>query len=334
MIQSETELRQLLRTALRIAEDSLSMGKVASYIPELGKADPSALEAGVACPNGNVYSESSRDDQRQTRFTIQSISKVVTLIFALREYGFDEVFGRIGMEATGDPFNSILKLEITTENVFNPLINAGAIVTANIIHKNNSFDELLAFARQLCADPGMRLNEAVYQSERGHGARNRSLAYMLDSKGLLPGNVEDGLDLYFKMCSVEATTDSLAHMGMVLSFGGVAPYNSLRLFDARIARCVKTLMFTCGMYDGSGEFAVRVGVPSKSGVGGGVVSCAGNGLGFGVYGPALDRKGNSVGGIRVLECLSARLGLHAFAESVSANGEFRIASENTEKERC
>lgn len=317
MVYQQAKLQRALQEAVCYAGHYTKGGQVASYIPELGKAAPSALEVCVALPDGSLFEASNTGGG--TRFTIQSISKVISLILALKTRGVDFVFSRVGMEPTGDPFNSLMKLETASERPFNPLINTGALVTASMIHNEISFEEITAFTRRLCGDPDAGLNDAVYHSENRHSTRNRSLVYLLASKGLVTGDVDQSLDLYLRMCSLQSSAAGLAHMGLVLACGGIDPVSGKRLVEGWIVRHVLTLMMTCGMYDGSGEFAVRVGIPSKSGVGGGIVSCTGQGYGIGVYGPALDSKGNSIGGIRILEHLSFFLNLHCFGKDSDWN---------------
>jgi glutaminase len=166
--------------------------------------------------------------------------------------------------------------------------------------------------RAFCMDDGITLNRAVYESEAQTGDRNRAIAYLLKSKGVLQAEPEKTLDLYFKMCSLNVTARSLAGLGLILANDGRNPFTGRRLMDPRYIRTINSIMFTCGMYDGSGEFGVKVGIPAKSGVGGGITCGVKGRMGIGVYGPALDARGNSVAGIAALEHLSARLHLSVF----------------------
>lgn len=302
-------LQQTLDEALEYARTFLPQGKVATYIPELSKGDPNHLGACIALPGGERYL--AGDWER--RFTMQSISKVVSLLLALETSGYEEVFSKVGMEPTGDAFNSIVKLETNTPKPLNPLINAGAIVVASCIQDAQPFQRMLSLTRRLCGSDLPALNQAVYESERQQGARNRAMAYFLQSEGLLGGEVEQCLDLYFRMCSVEVNAAELAQMGLVLASNGVDPCTGEEILSGWQVQVVKALMFTCGMYDGSGEFAVKVGIPSKSGVGGGIVSAVQGRMGLGVFSPGLDAKGNSIGSCKVLEYLSHKLELHLFA---------------------
>jgi glutaminase len=231
---------------------------------------------------------------------------------ALQHVGFDKVFSKVMMEPSGDAFNSILKLDTASSRPYNPLINAGAIEVVSLLAPQFSFEQILDFTKELCMDDEITLNESVYHSEERTGDRNRSIAYLLKSKDVLEGDPLAACDLYFRLCSMNVNARSLAGMGLVLANGGVSPATGERLLSAQVVRTVKTLMFTCGMYDGSGEFAVEVGLPAKSGVGGGIMSCVENQMGIGTYGPSLDEKGNSIGGGNTLKYLSRALHLHMF----------------------
>ena len=286
----------------------LSQGQVASYIPQLAYADPNSLGACITLPSGEQFCSGDVD----TRFTCQSISKVLTLLLALKTSGYDRVFQKVGMEPTGDPFNSIIKLETTTAVPHNPFINAGAIAMASLIGEVDPIEHLLELTRKFTMDESVCIDEAVYQSERTAGLRNRSMAYFMASEGILEGDVDLHLDHYFQACSMLVTAKGLANMGMILANNGANPLTGEIIAEKAFVQIARTFMLTCGLYDESGEFAIKVGLPSKSGVGGGIVSACNGGIGIGVYGPALGKKGNSVGGVRVLESLSAGLDLHIF----------------------
>ena len=248
-------------------------------------------------------------------FTIQSISKLVSLILAIRDCGADHLFHeKVGVEPTGDPFNSIVKLETKTRP-FNPFINAGAITVASCIKGKDAdekFERFLEFTRKLCNNEEISLNQAVYESERETGDRNRALAYYLKASGILEGDVEECLDFYFRMCSVNVTAVDIAQMSAVLANHGACPGSGEQLIPPESAKAIRALMLTCGMYDGSGEFAMTVGFPAKSGVGGGIAAALVDRMGIGVFGPSLDEKGNSVGGIKVLEHISKNLDFNLF----------------------
>lgn len=305
-------MQEILEQSIIYARTFISQGKVATYIPMLAQADPTLLGVCIKTVDGHQY---GAGDYKQP-FTIQSISKTILLILALQVAGYDQVFSKVGFEPSGDAFNSIVKLETKTPHPLNPMINAGAIAVASCLTGENRFEQFLKLTRRLCGRGDIQLNEGVYSSEKGAGMRNRSMAYFMQSERLLDGDIESLLDFYFKMCSIDVTAEDLANYGMIMANGGVDPKTGERLVENWILRIVKTLMVTCGLYDGSGEFAIKVGIPSKSGVGGGIVSAVENRMGLGVFSPALDTKGNSIGGYRVLEYLSFQLGLHYFARTV------------------
>ena len=302
------DVQQLLLDACEHGRGHLGEGRVASYIPELAKANPANLGVCLMTKEGECF----QAGDTEIPFTIQSIGKTFSLILALQTAGFDETFQKVGMEPSGDSFDSIIQLEMKNWTPYNPLINCGAIATVNCIRSRAPFEDYLDLVRRLCNDPKARLSESVYRSEKRTGDRNRAIAYLLKSDKILEGDAEETLDLYFRFCSVLVTAKGLAHYGMILANDGINPVTGERLLDARIVKTVKTLMLLCGMYDESGEFAVKVGIPSKSGVGGGIVSAAKNGMGIATYGPVLNQKGNSVGGEVILEYLSEKLGLHLF----------------------
>ncbi|WP_130892258.1 MULTISPECIES: glutaminase A [Fusobacterium] len=287
------------------------MGTVASYIPELDKAKKDALGLYIIDVNGNEYCSGDWD----TKFTIQSISKIVTLMLAILDNGEEYVFSKVGMEPTGDPFNSIKKLETSSRRKpYNPLINAGAIAIASMIKGKDvrdRFQRLLEFFRKISEDETLDVNYKIYCGESETGNRNRAMGYFLKGDGIIEGNVEDALDIYFKQCSIEVTAKTLAKIALFLANNGKLS-NGETVITPRIATIVKTLMVTCGMYDSSGEFAVRAGIPSKSGVGGGILSVVPGKMGIGVYGPSLDKKGNSIAGVLLLEDLSSELNLTIF----------------------
>ena len=287
-------------------------GQVASYIPALLKADKNSLGLCVIDIKNNEEYWAGESD---VKFTIQSISKVVSLIIALGDNGREEVFKKVNVEPTGMGFNSIVNLEIRDEKPYNPMINAGAIVTTSLIFgetQEKKLERILNFIRRAMNNDDIDINQEIFESEKETGDRNRSLAYFMKSNGILEGNVEEVLDLYFKQCSIEATARDLARFASVIANDGVTPWSNEVLMSREVCRIVKTIMVTCGMYDASGEFAVHVGIPAKSGVGGGILAAVPRRYGIGIYGPALDEKGNSIGGIHILKDLSEELELSIF----------------------
>ncbi len=301
-------MQKIVAKALELGRAKTSEGHVATYIPELGKVDGSQLGISIH----SITGERIALGDTNVRFSIQSISKIFSLAMALELCGPEAVFKNVGMEPSGDPFNSLLKLENTDSSPYNPMINAGAIVVCSYLVPVLPFEAMIETVRKLCMDDDIVIDEKVYQSEMAHISRNRAIAYLLESKGYLVGGVEESLDFYVKMCALSVTSDSLAGMGLLLANDGILPRTGERVLKRETVKTVKTIMLTCGMYDGSGEFAVRVGIPSKSGVGGGLLSVVDQEMGIGIFGPALDAKGNSVAGEYVLEYLSRSLHLHIF----------------------
>ncbi len=287
-------------------------GKVADYIPELSKMNSESLGVVVVDTGGNVY----RAGDYKTRFTLQSMSKPIVLMLALLDNGEEKVFEKVGKEPTGDPFNSIRKLEtLNPSKPLNPMINAGAITVTSMIKGENAqekFERILNIFRKISNNPNLNINMDVYLSEKETGDRNRSIAYFLKDVGILEGDIEEVLDLYFKQCSIEVTCEDVANIGMFLANQGANWETGKPIVPKYLTQIVKTFMVTCGMYDASGEFAINVGIPAKSGVSGGIVCAVPNKMGIGVIGPALDRKGNSIAGVKLLEDLSKEFRLSIF----------------------
>lgn len=304
-------MQQLLESILEKNRKWLKDGKVASYIPELANADPAVLGITVVDKNGRIYSAGDSE----YRFTLQSITKVITLMLALMENGTERVFEHVGMEPTGDPFNSIIRLEtIKPARPLNPMINAGAIAVVSLLSGNaeERIAKILNLIHKITGNENICVNDTIYQSEYETGNLNRSLAYYMKNYGVLEGDVDEHLEVYFKQSSIEVTTIDVARIGIVLANKGKDIVTGEEIIPADIVRIVKTFMVTCGMYNASGEFAINVGLPSKSGVGGGILSVVPDIYGIGVVGPSLDDKGNSIAGVKVLEDLSKELHLSIF----------------------
>ena len=299
---------EIIKEAMEEASKHISEGKVATYIPELGKVDPNQLGICIYPLTGDKVCLGAYD----VRFTMQSISKVVMLILALELCGLKKVFEKVGAEPSGEAFNSLVELDLNDSRPYNPLINSGALAICSLLLNEISFDSILKYARAVMADDEIVVNEAVYESEMKTCSRNRSIAYLLESKGIITTDVEETLQLYTKMCSLSVTAESLANLGKKLANDGVSNTTETRFMSSRTARIVKTLMLTCGMYDGSGTFAIRVGIPTKSGVGGGLLSVSDKRAGIGVFGPSLDEKGNSIAGCKLLREISNILRLNLF----------------------
>jgi glutaminase len=282
-------------------------GEVADYIPQLGKADPSAFGLALVGVAGSVYEAG----ESELPFTIQSISKPFVYALALDDAGPDGVLARVGVEPSGEAFNAI-SLEPGTGRPSNPMINAGAIVTTSLVHGTGSterFERILDVLAR-CAGRELSVDDSVYRSERDTGDRNRALAYLMHHAGSLSTDVEDAVDTYFRQCSVLVTAVDLATMAATLANGGVNPRTGERVLEQSVTEKVLTVMATCGMYDFSGEWLFRVGLPAKSGVAGGVVAVSPSQFGIGLYSPRLDGRGNSVRGVEASRAISERFSLH------------------------
>ena len=305
-------MEDLLEELLAECRPYTQQGTLANYIPELAKGNINDLGIYVQRSDGRHY----QVGDYKKRFTIQSVVKPILLLLALLDNGEEFVRSRIGVEATGKPFDAI---NVTDQSLLsehlNPMVNMGAIAMCSLIKGatyEERFQRLLDLTRTLAGDPNICLDEAVYQSEKRTGNKNRALAFLLKSYGLLQDDVEEVLDCYFKACSISVNSKDLAQVGFVLANRGKLPQTDERIFPSRYAHYVNAILMTCGMYDGSGDFAVRVGVPAKSGVGGGIMAVVPTRMGIGIFSPGLDSKGNSVAGIQVLERLSKRMYLSIF----------------------
>jgi glutaminase len=286
-------------------------GKVADYIPQLAAIDPNQFGITVALPNGQVFSAGCA----QKPFSIQSISKVFSLTLALGKLG-DAVWKKVGREPSGDPFNSIVQLEHEHGKPRNPFINAGAIAIVDAIMMGHEPKELLAeilsFVRYIANDNSITIDEKVAQSELATGHRNSSLAHFMASFGNIEHNVDCVLGAYFHQCSIAMSCEQLAKAGLFLVSEGTNQCTGSRVVSSARARRINSLMLMCGHYDGSGEFAYRVGLPGKSGVGGGILAIAPNKASIAVWSPGLDKIGNSKLGTLALEMLVERTGWSIF----------------------
>ena len=286
---------------------ALSDGEVAGYIPELAKVDPDQFGIAIVTADGHTYEVG---DSRSP-FTIQSISKALVYGLALADHGRDAVLKRIGVEPSGDPFNSI-QFDDHNNRPFNPMVNAGAIAATALVRGADADERMariLDLFRAFCGRP-LSIDEAVYRSEARTGHRNRAIAYLELNTGMIEGDADTHLDLYFRQCSIRTTAADLAFIGATLANGGVHPVSGERALASEHVRDVLSVMTTCGMYDYAGEWQLRVGLPAKSGVGGGIMAVLPGQLGLGLFSPRLDDRGNSARGIRVCEELSTRLKLH------------------------
>jgi len=285
---------------------TLDDGHVATYIPELGQADPSRFGICLVTVDGHRYAVGDTD----VEFTIQSISKPFVFGMALEDRGRDAVLARVGVEPSGNAFNSIAV--DATSRPFNPMVNAGAIVTTGLVGngaEGTTFDRIRASFARYAGHP-LAIDERVYKSECATGDRNRAIAYLMRSFGAIEGDVDAVVDAYFRQCSVLVTCVDLATMAATLANRGENPVTGGRALAARHVEHVLSVMSTCGMYDYAGEWLYTVGLPAKSGVAGGILAVLPGQLGIGVFSPRLDPRGNSTRGVKVCQRIAADFELH------------------------
>ena len=304
---AQLPLLQFLKTCHReIAGDD--SGSVANYIPELAKADPNHFGISVATTDGYIYEVGDS----AVPFTIQSISKAFVFALALETIGTERVEKVIGVEPSGEAFNSI---RLRADNrPFNPMVNAGAIACSGLIYDQegpSAFDRILSTLGRF-AGRELGIDEAVFASERQTGDRNRAIAYLLRTYQGIKGDVDDILDVYFRQCSVLVTARDIAVMAATLANRGANPITGEQVISPYVVARTLSVMTSSGMYDYAGEWIYRVGIPAKSGVGGGIVAALPSQLGLGTYAPLLDGHGNSVRGLKVCQALSSRYDLHVF----------------------
>lgn len=308
-------LREVLRD-IHQRYAGVADGKVADYIPELAKADPRWFGIAIATTDGRVFEVGDC----QQLFTIQSISKPFVYGLALEDHGLENVLAKVGVEPTGEAFNAIV-LDEDSNRPFNPMVNAGAIATADLVTGKDFPDRvnrLLAMLGRYCGRD-VYVDNSVFMSERLTGHRNRAIGHLMLNFGMVGERIEESLELYFQQCSVLVNCRDLAMMGASLAAGGVNPVTQQRTIPQSYVKYLLSIMLSCGMYDYSGEWAYRVGVPCKSGVGGGIVGVVPGQFGIGVFSPPLDAKGNSVRGMLAFRELSERFGLHAFETSFTGS---------------
>jgi glutaminase len=312
MKSATAPLREVLRE-LHAKYADLDNGQVANYIPELAKADPKWFGISVVTTDGMVFEVGDHD----RLFTIQSISKPFVYGLALEDHGLEAVLNKVGVEPTGEAFNAIV-LDERSNRPFNPMVNAGAIATADLI-LGKDFPErvgrLLQMLGRYCGRD-LYIDNAVFLSERATGHRNRAIAHLMLNFGMMSERMSDSLELYFQQCSVMVHCHDLAVMGATLANGGLNPLTGQRAIQQQYVKNLLSIMLSCGMYDYAGEWAYRVGIPAKSGVGGGIVAVVPGQFGIGIFSPRLDVKGNSARGIAVCQELSDRFGLHCFESRV------------------
>ena len=304
-------MKELLNKIAALCGGEYKKGAVATYIPELAKANPADFGIAVASADGKIFDTGLS----HKKFTMQSIIKPIILLLAIQDAGYDRVRALVGVESTGKPFDSFnySDLALKGEHI-NPMINTGAIALCSLIKGNNDekFNRLISLVRRLAKSDSIVLDEQTYRSESETGNKNRALAYLLKAYGLIECDAEEIVDFYFRACSIKASCRDLSRIALIFALHGVDGESGERYFDEKCARYINAILTICGMYDGSGDFALNVGIPAKSGVGGGIMAVVPGKMGIGVYSPALDAKGNSTAGLKALKELSRELDLSIF----------------------
>lgn len=284
-------------------------GEVANYIPALGEVKPDQFAMSLQLFDGSSFHIGNSDK----KFSIQSISKVFSFTHAIKLY--EECMStRVGMEPSGDPFNSLVQLEYENGIPRNPFINAGAIVVADMLvskYKNNTYNEMLKYIERTNNNPVI-MDKEVYLSEKKSGFRNYSMIHMMKSYQNIQNDIDDVMDVYFKLCSITMSTNELSRAMLFLANDGVDPRSKEVFLSESQSKRVNAVMLTCGHYDASGDFAFRVGLPAKSGVGGGIVAVIPEKMSLCVYSPRLNSKGNSLIGTKALELFTTKTGLSIF----------------------
>ena len=288
----------------------LNEGKLANYIPALANVDDKKFAMSIQLFDGTSY----HIGDSNLKFSIQSISKVFTFTLALNHYGKD-LYKRVGHEPSGNPFNSLVQLEYENGIPRNPFINAGAIVTADSlvsIYKKNTFDTILDFIKKTSNDETISYDEEIFESELANGFRNLALINMIKSFNNINNNIDEVIDTYFKQCSIMMNCSQLAKSMLFLANHGINPLTNEQIITESKAKRINSLMLTCGHYDASGDFAYKVGLPGKSGVGGGIVAVVPKKMTICVYSPKLNLQGNSLVGTIALELFTTKTGLSIF----------------------
>jgi len=297
------DYQQLIDNLHSKFKDEIDKGKVATYIPELKKINPNKF--GI-----NLYTiscESYGTGDFQEKFSIQSISKVFALTLTLKLVG-NRLWKRIGVEPSGDPFNSLVQLEFEKGIPRNPLINSGALVLSDILISKlkNPKSDFLKFVRKIANNNDINYNKNIVASEKAYGFKNTAHVNLMKSFKNIKNEVDTVLDFYYHMCSIEMTCEELSKTFLLFANGGKLTYNDERIISASITKRINAIMQLCGLYDEAGEFSFRVGLPGKSGVGGGIVAVYPANYCISVWSPKLNKKGNSYKGVHVLELFTTK----------------------------
>lgn len=303
------DVNQILTSVWEKSKAYILDGAVADYIPELSKVDVNLLGVAMIDSEGQMYTKGDS----KVLFTMQSISKVVALMIAVKDRGEPFVFERVGSYGTDAPFNSFAELDFN-KTPLNPMTNAGAIVTTSLIkgEGDEPYQRILSMIRYMTKNESIDYNPAVYLSEKETGNRNRGMFYLLKNFDLIETHDEDSLNNYFRQCSIEVNAEDLAKIGYFFAHNCTRFDGDKTYYDPATSKLINSIMLMAGMYDYSGEYARKVGLPSKSGVGGGIMAVVPGKCGIGTFNPALGEHGNSTAGVYILEELSRKLDLSIF----------------------
>lgn len=301
---------ELLAGILEEVRPLLGQGKVADYIPALAQVPADRLGIAVCTVEGELFTAGDAFEP----FSIQSISKALSLTLALTLYQEEEIWARVGKEPSGQPFNSLVQLEFEQGIPRNPFINAGALVVSDLLETRLTAprQRTLELVRRLCGNPAIMADQVVARSEYQHSARNAAISYLMKAYGNFENEVDKVLQSYFNACAIRMSCVDLARAFVYLANRGVPLGESTPLLPARTTKQVNALLATCGLYDEAGDFAYRVGMPGKSGVGGGIMALIPGELSICVWSPELNKAGNSLAGTAALELLAERLGRSIF----------------------
>ena len=301
---------ELLASILEEVRPLLGQGKVADYIPALAQVPADRLGIAVCTVEGELFTAGDAFEP----FSIQSISKALSLTLALTLYQEEEIWARVGKEPSGQPFNSLIQLEFEHGIPRNPFINAGALVVSDLLETRLTAprQRTLELVRRLCGNPAIMADQVVARSEYQHSARNAAIAYLMKAYGNFENEVDKVLQSYFNACAIRMSCVDLARAFIYLANRGAPLGENTQLLPARTTKQVNALLATCGLYDEAGDFAYRVGMPGKSGVGGGIMALIPGELTVCVWSPELNKAGNSLAGTAALELLAERLGRSIF----------------------
>lgn len=307
--EATTSALQSVLNDLHLKYKPVRDGTLANYIPELAKVNPDLFSICIITVDGQVYEVGDYNHL----FTLQSISKVFVYGMALEEHGRDYLLTKVGVEPTGDAFNAII-LDERSKRPYNPMVNAGAIATTSLIKGSGPTERLNRMLDMFRRYIGHEIfvDISVFMSERTTGHRNRAMAYLMLNFGMIDEKIDEALDLYFQQSSLMVTCHDLALMAATLANKGINPITGEQAVESCYVKDILSVMYTCGMYNFTGQWVYKVGLPAKSGVSGGIIVVVPNQGGIGVFSPLLDANGNSVRGIKVCEELSQQFGLHLF----------------------